>query len=475
MFWIVNANNYIIYDTKIAFLHYLYSGLKNRPAKKVLSGLVIQIFKFNAPSRTVNKSTVKPVKTKSTTTLVICNMSQFSFETLDISCLVDFFRQNIRCHVTEMDFKDPQKTAWEVIYFSSLKHCFANDLDNFRQSDFATAEKFDLSEIHDSPVSILHILKGMQLVLSPVRSDFKDGDVFNVGDILNPKPKRLQKICSALIHIIQHLNDFHNQIDDRKQGYEALAQKRRDAIKEREELQRNVEQVKENKLTVKSQMEQIKAQKSFVLNEILNAKVASQELENKVKLRKLKQTEFGARCSEYDYKCKNAQSLEVHQKLLDVQENKKVFERLPDAFHGCSDEVNKLKETDNSKSQLMNERQANVYEAEDLKQVIERHGQDLKMKEERQQSVAVRMEANLKSQEKAVQETRELVFTCSGGGKQSEVSQERQRIQHERDQLRETHYTTMQKLQVAKENRLRRMDECHENLCSILEPIDFLN
>ncbi|KAL5017998.1 hypothetical protein ScPMuIL_003720 [Solemya velum] len=148
---------------------------------------------------------------------------------------------NIRCETN--DFRHPDASRWQEI-FSNLYECLTDvPVDQIiQQHQSGTEELCDFPELHADSLPVLVFTMSMQRVMSACGVHN-----FTVKDLIDPEPKRVQSLCSALVNYNRFRKDRLDVYYELKEGNEKFQDQYKQLININDELKRKVNKLKAQK------------------------------------------------------------------------------------------------------------------------------------------------------------------------------------------------------------------------------------
>ena len=151
-------------------------------------------------------------------------MATYHFPMLEAADIVSSLTSwQLNCK--ESDISKPSKDTWQHLFTSMLAFALGADenemIHNFYQTQFEASHHLEYQQIHEEALPLNNLSRAMQRVLCSCGvEDFRS------QDILEPKPRRLIRICSALINFINFRSDRIVVYDEIKSEDENLRHRR---------------------------------------------------------------------------------------------------------------------------------------------------------------------------------------------------------------------------------------------------------
>ncbi|KAI0215981.1 hypothetical protein LSAT2_031958 [Lamellibrachia satsuma] len=168
-------------------------------------------------------------------------MGSYSFPIHPIGHIVETLNQTLELAISDQDFSTPKKERLMHFYTMILGNILHNmNPEIIHLPQLPMSEKqMEFPELHEEAVPLFNLTIAMQRVVYTCGLEN-----FHVGDILQQKPKRLQRILSAFVNFMQFQEERYQVFCHVKKENEAVVEQRNLLLREIDELQQKVNEVK---------------------------------------------------------------------------------------------------------------------------------------------------------------------------------------------------------------------------------------
>ncbi|KAK3610723.1 hypothetical protein CHS0354_028117 [Potamilus streckersoni] len=181
----------------------------------------------------------------------------YMFPVLPLEDLVESFKSmNIR--LDENDFKKPNPTRWRDLYASILSTLTECPTESFLKQIAPNAD-FEYIELFEDAIPQMHLVIALQRVLVPCGIHN-----FTFADLVDPKPKQLIKICSAVLNYYRFRESRRQKVmmlleesERSKDQYESLLKHNKDLKEKVAHLKAEKEKQEPEILKVQEQIDEV--------------------------------------------------------------------------------------------------------------------------------------------------------------------------------------------------------------------------
>ncbi|KAL3877358.1 hypothetical protein ACJMK2_035080 [Sinanodonta woodiana] len=181
----------------------------------------------------------------------------YMFPILPLEDLVESF-QSLNIRLDENDFKKPNPTRWRDLYAAILSTLTECPTESFLKQIAPNAD-FEYIELFEDAIPQMHLVIALQRVLVPCGIQN-----FSFADLVDPKPKQLIKICSAVLNYYRFRESRRQKVmmlleesERSKDQYESLLKYNKDLKEKVAHLKAEKEKQEPEILKVQDQIDEV--------------------------------------------------------------------------------------------------------------------------------------------------------------------------------------------------------------------------